>query len=117
MRYEPVVIDTSDVRLSDNILDLTERLARNAHAIWARQRLIDGWKYGPRRDDARKEHPCLVAYDQLPDSEKQYDRNAAMETLKAIVALGYRIEAPGPSKIAKGTGRESHTPTAEDEST
>jgi ryanodine receptor 2 len=111
------VIDTSRVTLSDNILDLTERLARNAHAIWARQRLIDGWQYGPRRDDARKEHPCLVAYDQLPDSEKQYDRNAAMETLKAIMALGYRIEGPDPSNIATGTGRESQTRTAGDRST
>jgi hypothetical protein len=111
------VIDTSEVTLSDNILDLTERLARNAHAIWARQRLIDGWKYGPQRDDARKEHPCLVAYDQLPDSEKQYDRNAAMETLKVIVALGYRIEGPHPSNIAAGTGRGSQTRTAGDQQT
>ena len=92
MTYEPGPIDTSSVALTEDLLQLTERLAENAHDIWARQRLREGWRYGPRRDDAKKEHPCLVPYAGLPESEKQYDRNAALETLKAIVALGYRIE-------------------------
>jgi hypothetical protein len=90
--YQPKPIDTSGVQLSPEILDLTEKLADNAHDIWAAQRFADGWTYGPQRDDAQKKHPCLVPYAELPDSEKQYDRNAAMETLKAIIALGYRIE-------------------------
>jgi hypothetical protein len=92
MPYQPRPIATATVTLSQEIRDLTERLAENAHDIWARQRLQDGWKYGPTRDDAKKEHPCLVPYDQLPESEKEYDRKTAMETLKAIIALGYRIE-------------------------
>jgi len=49
---------------------LSEHLARNAHDIWARQRLADGWNSGPGRDDAAKEHPCLVPYKDLPESEK-----------------------------------------------
>lgn len=84
-------IDTSDVKLSADLLELTEALARHAHAVWMRRRLEEGWRFGPVRDDARREHPCLVPYGRLPDSEQQYDRNAALETLKAIVALGYRI--------------------------
>jgi ryanodine receptor 2 len=80
------------VKLTDDILDLTELLARNAHDIWARQRLADGWRYGPRRDDARKEHPSLVPYEELPESEKEYDRSTALETLKAMIARGYRVE-------------------------
>lgn len=94
MTYDPKPIDTSRVQLSDAILALTERLAENAHNIWAVRRLAEGWRYGPARDDVRKETPCLVPYADLPDSEKQYDRNAAMESLKAIMALGYRIESP-----------------------
>ena len=94
MSYQPRPIPTSEVQLGPDILELTERLAQNAHEVWARQRLADGWKHGPRRDDQKKEHPCLVPYEQLPESEKVYDRNAAMETLKVIVALGYRIEKP-----------------------
>jgi hypothetical protein len=95
LTYEPHPIDTSRVALTPEILELTERLAEHAHDVWARQRLADGWALGPQRDDARKEHPCLIPYDQLPDSEKQYDRAAALETLKAIIALGYRIEKIG----------------------
>ena len=91
MNYDPKPIDTSRIQLSPEILELTELLAKNAHEIWSRQRLQDGWRFGPHRDDSRKEHPCLVPYDELPDSEKQYDRLAAMETLKAIVGLGYQI--------------------------
>ncbi|MEW6249094.1 MAG: RyR domain-containing protein [Planctomycetota bacterium] len=94
MTYEPRPIDTARVALPADLLELTERLAENAHDIWARQRLAEGWTYGPARDDARKQHPDLVPYADLTDAEKEYDRRAAMETLKAILALGYRIAAP-----------------------
>ena len=92
MTYEPRPLDTSGVRLDPGLLALTEQLARNAHDIWARQRLAEGWTHGARRDDALRQHPDLVPYAELPESEKTYDRDAALETLKAIVALGYRIE-------------------------
>ncbi len=92
MTYIPKPIDTSTVQLSPEILELTERLAENAHDIWAKQRMADGWQYGSQRNDANKEHPCLLPYASLPETEKVYDRKAAMETLKAIVALGYDFQ-------------------------
>lgn len=92
MSYTPQPIDTSRVTLSPEIRELTEKLAENAHDHWALQRLAAGWVLGPARDDKQKKHPCLIPYSELPESEKEYDRNAAIETLKAIVALGYRIE-------------------------
>jgi hypothetical protein len=73
---------------------LTERLAEHSHDVWATQRIADGWTYGPKRDDATKKHPDLIPYAELPEPEKEYDRKAAMETLKAIIALGYRIVRP-----------------------
>src|SRR5438105_2391026 len=94
-KYDPAPIDTSRVKLSGDILKLTEQLAEHNHDVWARQRLSEGWKYGPSRNDAAKEHPCLVPYADLPDSEKEYDRRTALLTLEAIVALGYRIEKIG----------------------
>src|SRR5262245_59854803 len=95
MKYEPKPLNTDHVELTPEIRELTELLAKNTHDIWARQRLSDGWRYGPHRDDARKEHPCLVPYEALTESEKQYDRNTALEALKMIIALGYRLEKPG----------------------
>jgi hypothetical protein len=92
MAYMPRPIDTSAVKLPDFLEALTERLAENAHDHWAQQRMADGWIWGPQRDDKHKKHPCLVPYGQLPESEKVYDRQSSMETLKAILAAGYRIE-------------------------
>jgi hypothetical protein len=91
MSYTPQPLDTSSVQLSHDILELTEKLASNTHEVWAKERLAQGWVFGPMRDDSLKQHPLLVPYEQLPESEKTYDRNTAMETLKAITALGYRI--------------------------
>lgn len=92
--YKPAPIVTGHVTLSPEVLELTERLAEHNHDIWAQQRLSEGWTWGKKRDDDKKHHPCLVPYADLPDSEKKYDRNAALETLRAIVALGYEIQRP-----------------------
>jgi hypothetical protein len=83
------------VQLSEKSLELTEWLAETAYDIWARPRLADGWAWGPRRDQDKKEHPSLVPYKELPEFEKEYDRSTAMETLKAMIALGYCIEKVG----------------------
>jgi len=85
-------IDTTRIALSDEIIVLTEVLAHHVHDVWVRQRLRDGWRYGVRRDDERKEHPSLVPYEQLSEGDKAYDRGTALETVKAMLALGYRIE-------------------------
>ncbi len=90
--YEPKPIDTTDVVLSEELLSLTEKIAENVHDVWAVGRIEQGWTYGPVRDDVSKETPCLVPYNELPESEKDYDRNTALETLKLVLKLGYKIE-------------------------
>ena len=90
--YKPKPIDTSSVRLPDELLGLTEKIAENVHDIWAQGRIADGWTYGEKRDASKKTTPCLVPYSELSESEKEYDRNTAIETLKLIVALGYKID-------------------------
>jgi hypothetical protein len=92
---KPAAVDTSGVDLSENLFELAELLARNSHRHWSKRRLSEGWRFGPAPDYAKKEHPDLVPYEDLPDSEKAYDRSAAIETLRAIIALGYRIEKTG----------------------
>lgn len=94
MEYRPAPRDTSAVELPGSIRELTELLAKNTHENWSKQRMSEGWRYGPRRDDERKEHPSLVPYEQLSESEKEYDRRTAIETVKTILSLGYRIERP-----------------------
>ena len=94
--YTPHPIDTNDVELPDEMKQLVEQLAHNVHENWALGRLNDGWTFGPVRNDELKQHPCLVEYDELPESEKEYDRHTAVETLKLIMKLGWTIEKKQP---------------------
>jgi RyR domain len=89
--YTPAPIDTSRVQLSSDVDALIETLAVSAHDNWATKRLKEGWIRGPLRDADEKTHPSLVHYRELPESEKEYDREMVRETLRALLALGYRI--------------------------
>jgi len=92
--FEPDPVDTSGIEPFGDLTHLPERLARNVHDRWARERIAAGWRWGPSRDDAAKTHPDLVPYDQLAESEKDLDRRTAEETVRTLLALGYRIEPP-----------------------
>lgn len=94
--YIPQPVDTGDVQLSDELMSLAERMAKNVHEVWAKNRISQGWTYGSSRNDELRRHPCLVPYEDLSEEEKAYDRNTAMETLKFISKLGFNIEKPKP---------------------
>ena len=90
--YNPKPINTSDIVLTDDLNELVEQMAENVHDIWAQSRMQQGWTYGPERNDELKHHPCLIPYGELPEVEKNYDRDTAVETLKLILKLGFKIE-------------------------
>ncbi|MBR0536232.1 MAG: Ryanodine receptor Ryr [Clostridia bacterium] len=90
--YKPEPLDLSGVQLPEGLNELMEKIAENVHENWAYQRAKEGWTYGEKRDDSAKTTPCMVAYDELSDEEKAYDRITAEQTLKTIIALGYSIE-------------------------
>jgi class 3 adenylate cyclase len=92
MNYRPSPIDTSNIHLDESLRRLVEKTARNIHEVWASKRMAEGWVWGPERNDAAKTHPCLVEYEQLPETERDYDRATVAETLKSVIAQGYRIE-------------------------
>ena len=90
-KYIPQPIDTSDVKLPKELEQLVEQMSRNVHDVWAETRIKQGWTYGEQRNDELKTHPCLVPYEELPDEEKEYDRNTSIGTLKLILKLGFKI--------------------------
>ena len=92
MTYKPKPIDTSDIVLTDDIMELCELISKNTHEVWSAGRIKDGWTYGPTRDDEKRTHPCLIPYEELSEEEKEYDRNTSLETLKLIISLGYSIK-------------------------
>ena len=89
--YLPKPLDTSDILLSEELIELVEQMAKNVHEVWAENRISEGWSYGPERSDTLKQHPCLIPYDELPEYEKAYDRDTALGTLKLICKLGFKI--------------------------
>lgn len=91
-KYIPQPIDTSDVCLPETLQPLVEKIAKNVHEVWAESRVHQGWTHGDKRDDTLKTHPCLVPYEDLPEEEKEYDRNTSIGTLKLIMKLGFTIE-------------------------
>ena len=89
--YVPQPMDTSDVKLPKELEQLAEQIAKNVHEVWAETRISQGWTYGEQRNDELKTHPCLVPYEELPEEEKEYDRNTSIGTLKLIMKLGFKI--------------------------
>ena len=91
MKYIPHPVDTGDVSLPPDLENLVEQVAKNVHEVWASNRIAEGWTWGPKRDDEHKTHPSLIPYEELPEVEKQYDRDTAVCTLKLVMKLGFSI--------------------------
>ena len=91
-KYIPQPIDTTGVKLPAELEQLVEKMSKNVHEVWSETRIQQGWTYGEQRNDELKTHPCLVPYEDLPEEEKEYDRNTSIGTLKLIMKLGFKIE-------------------------
>lgn len=89
--YTPMPLNTDDLDLPDNLKPLVEKIAEHVHDIWSRKRIEEGWRYGPWRDEERKQNPTLIPYDKLSEAEKNYDRELVKETIKAALLLGYDV--------------------------
>jgi len=89
--FVPHPVDTSHVQLPGYVENVKEKLAENLHELWAMGKIENGWIWGERRDDVDKIHPCIVQFDKLSSTEKQYNISLAEETLKMLLALDYRL--------------------------
>ena len=95
-------IEWVEPAIPEELTLLIEQLAREVHETWMQGRLNEGWTWGAVRNDALKQHPCLVPYDELSENEKDYDRRTATTTLKTLIKLGWRIERVDKTE-GKGT--------------
>ncbi len=67
----------------DNVYEI-EKLAQLQHKRWMFDRLLNGWKYDPVRNNQARLHNCLVEYDQLDESTKEQDR-AMVRQIASII--------------------------------
>lgn len=90
--YTPHPADLTGIELPQELLELKEVISKNIHEVWSAGRMREDWTFGPVRNDEKRETPCLVPYEELPEEEKAYDWNTAANTLKFIMSLGFEIK-------------------------
>ena len=113
--FVPHPVDTQGITLPSYVESIRDKLAENIHEVWATNKVEAGWSYGELRDDHNMLHPCLTTFDRLPISEKKYDMTLSIQTLKTIIALGYRISVDKPPqriKVLRFLTTRSFNPTA-----
>ncbi|XP_074091124.1 ryanodine receptor 3 isoform X9 [Macrotis lagotis] len=89
--FIPCPIDTSQIVLPPHLEKIRDRLAENIHELWGMNKIELGWTFGKIRDDNKRQHPCLVEFSKLPETEKNYNLQMSTETLKTLLALGCHI--------------------------
>ncbi|KFO32898.1 Ryanodine receptor 3 [Fukomys damarensis] len=95
--FIPCPIDTSQVVLPPHLEKIRDRLAENIHELWGMNKIELGWTFGKIRDDNKRQHPCLVEFSKLPETEKNYNLQMSTETLKTVLALGCHIAHINPA--------------------
>ncbi|XP_076834097.1 ryanodine receptor 3 isoform X7 [Brachyhypopomus gauderio] len=86
--FIPTPVDTSQVVMPLHLEKVRDRLAENIHELWAMNKIELGWSYGKMRDDNKRQHPCLVDFSKLPETERNYNLQMSTETLKTLLAVG-----------------------------
>lgn len=93
MCYKPKPIQF-DHPLPESIQRYMPWIGEQIHERWAEKRMQEGWEYGCQYDGENKKHPCLVSYEQLTESEKEYDLSTAAHTIQLLLHAGFQIIPP-----------------------
>ena len=96
--YIPQPLDLSVVPpLPRHLEMLVDLLAKNAHDVWARSRIAEGWTHGKAKDGDKKRNPLLVPYEKLSDEVKDSNRATALESVRTLIAYGFTLVQPSVS--------------------
>lgn len=71
------------------------------HDAWVKDKLAEGWRYGPAKDPGAKTHPCLVLFDDLPPEQRLKDT-----LFRAVVKALAREEAGAPQSAGTRFGTD-----------
>ncbi|CAL9692587.1 unnamed protein product [Knipowitschia caucasica] len=89
--FIPTPVDTTQVVVPPLLDNVRDKLAENIHELWAMNKIELGWTFGKVRDDNKRQHPCLVDFSKLPETERNYNLQMSSETLKTLLALGCHV--------------------------
>uniref|UniRef100_A0A087YKM4 Ryanodine receptor 2 n=1 Tax=Poecilia formosa TaxID=48698 RepID=A0A087YKM4_POEFO len=91
--YRPAPIDLRQITLSSADKDVVTLLAENHHNIWARERIKQGWTYGPEQDIKGKRSPHLVPYSLVDERMRKAGMESVREAVRLLLAFGYSLES------------------------
>lgn len=89
-----------------------ETTPEQSHESWMKEKVATGWTYGPIKDPDKKEHPCMVPYDQLPLEQrtKDYLFKSVVDSFRGedkpqnpVIENNFRYHAPKPGQPEKYT--------------
>ena len=87
--YNPQPIDVESITLNPELEELTDFIAENAHDVWAKDKKADGYTYAPVDDKTHNHY--LKPFSMLSEKDKEPDRRMAINTIKLLKRMGYRI--------------------------
>uniref|UniRef100_F7FIY3 Ryanodine receptor 2 n=1 Tax=Callithrix jacchus TaxID=9483 RepID=F7FIY3_CALJA len=107
--YKPAPMDLSFIKLTPSQEAMVDKLAENAHNVWARDRIRQGWTYGIQQDVKNRRNPRLVPYTLLDDRTKKSNKDSLREAVRTLLGYGYNLEAPDQdhaarAEVCSGTG-------------
>ncbi|MEW6366037.1 MAG: RyR domain-containing protein [Acidobacteriota bacterium] len=71
--------------------DEVEKMAEMEHGRWNAERLLDGWSWAPDRDPLKKTSPYLVAWADLPEDVREWDRATVRKIPEFLANIGYEV--------------------------
>lgn len=93
--YNPQPLDVSSVNINPELMELIDLIAENAHDIWAMDKFKDGFRYAPADKDGKEKdgsfNHYLLPYEMLSKEDKEPDRKMALQTIRLVKRLGYRL--------------------------
>uniref|UniRef100_A0A671VHP5 Uncharacterized protein n=1 Tax=Sparus aurata TaxID=8175 RepID=A0A671VHP5_SPAAU len=101
--YKPAPLDLSHIKLTSTQEAMVDKLAENAHNVWARDRIRQGWTYGIQQDVKNRRNPRLVPYVLLDERTKKSNKDSLREAVRTLLGYGYNLEAPDQDHGTKPT--------------
>ncbi|KAM4729154.1 ryanodine receptor 2-like [Anableps anableps] len=98
--YRPAPIDLRQIILSSVDEDVVTLLAENQHNVWARERIKQGWTYGPQQDIKGKRSPHLVPYSLVDERMRKAGMESVREAVCILLAFGYSLESLSQEQIS-----------------
>ncbi|TMS22614.1 Ryanodine receptor 2 [Larimichthys crocea] len=99
--YKPAPLDLSHIKLTSTQEAMVDKLAENAHNVWARDRIRQGWTYGIQQDVKNRRNPRLVPYVLLDERTKKSNKDSLREAVRTLLGYGYNLEAPDQDHAAQ----------------